>query len=301
MAKESVISPEQREEENVHQFETRVASLAETGITEHGFTMADRFPVPTVPQFLKILRGTQNQELVTRKTGQGLTRLDLTPFGAPTTYLLSRIIRVLKVRDKKTLVFHSKRDNAEPNHPANVDTTTPVWIEDGIESEIDREELVYFPTSFTDNHGGKTKAAILTDPAICAIPGWSIRFSEPAVIIPLPDQVRSLGGRSQLPTNMTPHDYLAALRNPMYAGETGRTIEDFLTDFAVRLHETGQVSFDWNQRSALWLIGNLDPQTGCVLRGNWDRGEGRLRVVVDHPGDQFGNWGAAPTVRLVGV
>ena len=102
-------------------------------------------------------------------------------------------------------------------------------------------------------------------------------------------------------TNATPRDYLTTLSGPMYAGETGRTIEDFLTDFAVHLHETGQVSYEWNQQSAVWLIGNIDPQTCSVPSGCWFRDNRQLELVAGNPAYQYGYWGAAPTVRLIGV
>ncbi|OGK56374.1 hypothetical protein A3H83_02605 [Candidatus Roizmanbacteria bacterium RIFCSPLOWO2_02_FULL_39_8] len=297
---EPVLSPEQREEALVHQFETRVASLAETGITEHSFVK--RYPIPTREQFVNILRSEQNQELAERKTAQGFSRLDLTPFAAPTTHLLKKTEAIVIIaRSKANTLLLSKRDENEADHPAAVNTTDPIWIWDGIRGVLTKQGLRYFPERFTDDHGGRTRKTILTDPRICAVPGWSIRFDEPTVILPQPHQAQTVGGRTQLATNATPRDYLTTLSGPMYAGETGRTIEDFLTDFAVHLHETGQVSYEWNQQSAVWLIGNVDPQTGSVPYGFWYRGSRQLELSAGSPGSQFGLWGTAPTVRLIGV
>jgi hypothetical protein len=110
---------------------------------------------------------------------------------------------------------------------------------------------------------------------------------------------KTIGGRKQLENNQTPHDYLKNLQTSQYQGESGWTYEDFLTDFLVNLEQTNQVSHEWSESSALWMVGAYLPGSASVPIGYWARGSGRLVVDAGGPDVRGEDWGVRSTVRLV--
>ena len=188
--------------------------------------------------------------------------------------------------------------------PLAVNRKDPVWMWERLKPLMDTPAVVYFPQGYTqENHGGLTKAEVLYYTRYCAFPGWSAGLVEPFSRLPQPGQGVLLHGRQQLETFRTPREYLQILQSPSYRGETGWTLEDFLTFFITRLVQTNQVSFDRQDSSGLWLLGaylpDLPKTPNLVLVGNWSRELGQKLYLSSHrTGNHFREWGARSMVRL---
>jgi hypothetical protein len=180
-----------------------------------------------------------------------------------------------------------------------------MWPWERLVALFEPDGLVYFPRQYGEAHGGILKSEMVEDGRCCGVPGWSVGLVEAHARLPLPGEGRLLAGRAQLEIGMSPRQYLAPLHDPSHGGESGRTLEDFLTAFLLRLVETNDVSHDRADRNALWLLGAYVPgmesvRSDLVPTGWWHRGFGRLRLDAHRPGNRTctAAWGAATTVRL---
>jgi len=116
---------------------------------------------------------------------------------------------------------------------------------------LDTNELVYFPQEYIADHHGMTKLEAIHAKHICAIPGWSVGLVESHPIIPAQGQGQM---RKQLELGHSPREYLQILKEPMYQGESGKTLEDFITHFLVYLATIHEVSNDVDDYNALWCL-----------------------------------------------
>ncbi|HZL82699.1 MAG TPA: hypothetical protein VFB98_04365 [Candidatus Deferrimicrobium sp.] len=121
-------------------------------------------------------------------------------------------------------------------------------------------------------------------------------------IMPEQGQGKTLGGRRQLETGYSPLEYLQTLQTEVYEGETGKTLEDFITDFLTHLETTNEVSSDVKDHNALWCLGQYlrISYAEVVPTGRWVRDVGRVRLDMHRTGNKVctRNWGASSTVRL---
>ena len=110
-------------------------------------------------------------------------------------------------------------------------------------------------------------------------------------------------GRKQLESGLSPREYLGILGTHPYNGETGRTLEDFISGFIVRLENADEVSNDGDDLNALWCLGQYYklPYAEVVPVGRWVRGVGRVRLDSHRTGNKKCTRiaGASTTVRLV--
>ena len=254
------------------------------------------YPVPSVQEVDDVF--AKQHELVTQKTEQGFTRLQLTPFAAPLSVLSDRVREVLQKHALTGKILQAKRNTTDPDIPVRVNQDDPVWTWDPLKDADTSGALVYFPSSYDRNHHGLTKDALVTTPSFCAVPGWSISLVEADAFLAQEGRGATLGGRKQLETNYTPQEYLQTLRGSSYKGETGFTPEDLLIDFLTRLHETNQVSRDWDDHSASFLTGSYLTTEASVPYGDWYRGDDQLGLDTDPPDYCAERWGASSTVRL---
>ena len=259
------------------------------------------YPVPTQEQLQAIF--THNRELVARKRRQGFTQLQLTPTAMPISQLIERVRTAVLKHAATGKIIQTKQKSTDADIPVRVNTRDPIWIWDTLRHAVDTPNLVYFPQAYTDcNHQGFTKEEVMQNTRFCAVPGWSVGLIEPTPIMPQQGQGEVIGGRRQLESYSTPRDYLRTLSTPAYQGETGWTLEDFLTHFVTQLETTNQVSHQRQDRNALWLLGSYMPTSGgtrmksLVAVGYWDRG--RLYLSVHRSGNRFSAWVARSTVRL---
>jgi hypothetical protein len=121
--------------------------------------------------------------------------------------------------------------------------------------------------------------------------------------MPPQGQGRTLGGRKQLEIGSSPREYLHGLQMPAHQGETGKTLEDFITKFLTHLEMTNEVSNDVNDNNALWCLGQYLKITYAELvpTGRWHRDVGRVRLDAHRTGNKVctKSWGGSSTVRLI--
>lgn len=271
---------------------TQPEHLGRVGINDANGT---EYPIPTLEQVQHLFEA--NSELMRRKMAQGFTRLQLTPLALPISYLSERAKDVIRTHAANGKIFQTKRTPSDPDEPVHVDQDEPEWMWDALKEADAHGDLVYFPTSYKTNHQGMTKDRVLASQPD-ALRGWSVQLIEEDPFLPKEGQGKTQGGRKQLENNHTPQEYLRTLGNSGYEGETGWTIEDFLTHFLTRLAETNQVSNDWDDYNALWLTGNYHSPTGLVPGGDWRRSYGGLDLAGNNPDGRRDGWGARSTVRL---
>jgi hypothetical protein len=121
-------------------------------------------------------------------------------------------------------------------------------------------------------------------------------------IMPEQGRGKTLGGRRQLEIGHSPREYLEVLQTQTYEGETGKTLEDFITEFLAHLEETNEVSNDVNDHNALWCLGQYlkISYAELVPTGRWFRNVGRARLDMHRTNNKLctKSWGASSTVRL---
>jgi hypothetical protein len=260
------------------------------------------YPAPTQEQLQELF--TRNAELIDRKMRQGFTQLQLTPIAMPTPQLIDRVRTAILKHAAAGEIFQTKQNSTDDDIPARVNTADPIWIWERVRQALDTPNLVYFPQAYTNrDHQGLTKEEVILETRLCAVPGWSVGLIEPIPIMPQQGQGKVIGGRKQLEAYSTPRDYLRTLSTPTYQGETGWTLEDFLTHFITQLETTNQVSHDRYDSNGLWLLGsympNSMPNALIVPTGNWSRDAGRRIYLGAHrTGNRFRAWVARSTVRL---
>jgi len=260
------------------------------------------YPVPTHEQLQEVF--TRNKELVDRKMRQGFTQLLVTPIAMPASQLIDRVKTAVLNHAAAGKITRTKQKSTDADIPVRVNSGEQIWIWDRVRQALDTPDLVYFPQSYTDhNHQGLTKEEVLQTTRLCAVPGWSVGLIEPIPVMPQQGQGKVMGGRKQLEAYSSPRDYLKTLSTPTYQGETGWTLEDFLTHFITQLETTNQVSHDRYDSNALWLLGSYMPDSlptpHIVPVGYWSRDAGRKMYVSAHrTGNRLRDWVARSMVRL---
>ena len=259
------------------------------------------YPIPTQEQVAELF--DHNRELACRKVPQGFDRLELTPMAMPTPLLIDRMKAAILKHAAEGKIFQTRRSPSDPLLPVRVNTEKTVWIWDTLRQALDTDELVYFPLEYSSNHRGQTKIEVVNNGRICAVPGWSVGLVESLPIMPGQGQGKTSGDRRQLETGSTPRDYLRTLQTQAYFGETGKTLEDFITKFLTHLKTTNEVSNDVHDNNALWCLGQYLKVSYAELvpTGRWFRDVGRARLDMHRTGNRLctRSWGGSSTVRLL--
>jgi hypothetical protein len=230
----------------------------------------------------------ENKELFEKKSAQGFTRLQITPFGLPLKRLFDTLKKeTLKNKQAGTLL-------AANGDPLELDENDPLSVWEGYANE----EIRYFPTVF-EGMNGKTKQEFLTDPAQ-SFPGFLVSFIEENLTLPREGKGRTIGGRKQLETNQTPIEYRKLLaEDPQYQGESGLTIEEWITLFLTTLDEEHEVIDDYQGGGSIsWNLGTWFPRSGFVSYAGWDRGYRQSFVLRVDAGDRGPRDGVRPAVRV---
>ena len=259
------------------------------------------YPIPTQEQVVELFNHTS--ELVSRKVPQGFDRLELTPMAMPTPLLIDRMKAAILIHAAEGKIFQTRRSPSDPLLPVHVNTEKTVWIWDTLRQALDTGELLYFPQEYSCNHRGQTKSEAVNNGRICAVPGWSVGLVESLPIMPGQGEGKTSGGRRQLEIGSSPREYLQTLQTEAYFGETGKTLEDFITKFLTHLETTNEVSNDVQDNNALWCLGQYLKVTYAELvpTGRWFRDVGRVRLDMHRTGNRLCtmSWGGATTVRLL--
>jgi hypothetical protein len=288
-----------------------VTGLSRTGILTHlpksgsaGVigTDGEEYPLPTGDQVADLF--DLNRNLVESKVPQGFDRLELTPLALPAARLIELLAAAVIRHGGEGNIFQTRRSPADPFVPVRVNKEKHVWVWETLRQALDTDELVWFPREYSGNHQGQTKSEAISNRTICAVPGWSVGLVESFPVMPEQGHGIALGGRKQLEIGLSPREYLSILMTSPYEGETGRTLEDFLTEFLIRLETNNEVSNDINDSNALWFLGQYMkiPYAEVVPTGRWHRDIGRVRLDMHRTGNKLctKRVGAATTVRLAG-
>lgn len=258
------------------------------------------YPVPTKEQILNLFE--INRKLIQSKTSQGFKHLLLTPMSMPIPMLIDRLKETIIKHTSENKIYQTRRFNSDTLIPVHVNTKKPVLIWEILRQVIDGNELLYFPQDYSGNPGGQTKFEVINNRNICGVPGWSVGLIESLPFMPEQEKAESLKGRKQLPIGFSPREYLQILNTKPYQGETGKTIEDFVTEFLIRLVTTNEVSNDRYDDNALWLLGQYlkTKYEYLVPTGWWHRNFGWLRLDSHRTGNKLctRSWGASTVVRL---
>ncbi|MDD1771583.1 MAG: hypothetical protein LUQ09_01535 [Methanomassiliicoccales archaeon] len=260
------------------------------------------FPLPALEQVEELFRC--NDELVREKHAQGFDRLELTPMAMPLPALIGRLRATVLKRSAEGGIFQTRSSSTDALVPVRVNSEKQVWVWDTLRHAFEAGDLVYFPKELSDDHQGMTKGEAIDDESICAFPGWSIGLTESIPFMSKPGQVTITGGRERLEAGLSPNEYISALKNGPYRGETGNTLEDFLVRSICRLEATGEVSNDVSDDNALWCLGQYlrISYAQVVPTGRWHRSIGRFRLDMHRTNNKqcTKSFGATTVVRLSG-
>jgi len=234
------------------QYHAQVELLQNAGILiEDGhsaFTGIDgqKYFVPPMESIAQRLY--ERRETLRTKQEQKFTRLLLVPFGMSLDVLISIFRKFLRDYQKEHPDFY-------------LDISDPLHVWEGLEEADSGEEprMVYSPNSFDPkNHQGKTKYQMLIEQEQDATfaPGWRVLLLQaPHDNTPGFRRIPKKGEgvteeegipRFDLEAEQYPSDYLSlflyAKNDPTssYHGESGMTLEDWMSAFMVHLEETGQ-------------------------------------------------------------
>ena len=252
-----------------------------------------------------------NRELVERKVPQGFDRLELTPMAMPLPHLIDRMRGAVLRHASEGTIFRTRRSPSDPFVSVRVNPEKTVWVWETLRQAFDTNLLVYFLKEDPGHRKGQaeyrgcTKPEAIDNGSICAVPGWSVGLAESFPVMPGPGEGITRAGRKQLEIGLSPREYLRTLQEPAYSGETGKTLEDFITAFLTRLETINEVSNDIDDNNALWCLGQYMkiPYAEVVPTGSWRRPIGRVRLDMHRTGNKrcTKSVGAATVVRLVGL
>lgn len=266
------------------------------------------YPLPSCEEVAALF--DRNRELVERKVPQGFDRVALTPLAIPVPLLIDRMRAAVLRRATEGTIFRTRRSPSDPFEPVRVNLEKTVWVWETLRRVFDTDRLVYFPQEDPGRqkgqaeYQGQTKSEAINNKNICAIPGWSVGLIESIPVMPGPGEGTTRAGRKQLEIGLSPREYLRTLQGKAYKGETGTTLEDFITEFLTRLETVNEVSNDISDSNALWCLGQYMkiPYAEVVPTGRWHRPIGRVRLDMHRTGNKrcTKSVGAATVVRLSG-
>jgi len=256
--------------------------------------------IPTQAQVVELF--AHNLELVATKVPQGFDLLELIPLAMPTPLLIDRMKAAIIKHAAKGKIYQTRQSQADPLIPVRVNKEKQVWLWETLRQKLDTDELVYFPQEYSSNHRGQTKLEVIANGDICVVPGWSVGLVESFPVMPQPGEAQTLGGRKQLEISSSPTEYLQALQEPVYQGETGKTLEDFITKFLTQLEATNEVSHMVEDNNALWCLAQYFeiPYAKVVPTGRWIRSVGRARLDSHRTNNKLcaKSFGGSTVVRL---
>ncbi len=259
------------------------------------------YPLPTLEQVAELFG--YNSELVAKKGLQGFERLELIPLAMPLPLLIDRLKAAIIKHAAERKIYQTRHLPSDPLIPVRVNAEKQVWIWETLREKLDTNEVVYFPQEYSSNHQGLTKLEVINNGRICAVPGWSVGLVESFPIMPQPGEAKTIGSRNQLEIGFSPNEYLRTLKGEAYQGETGKTLEDFITKFLTQLETTDEVSNEVVDNNALWCLGQYIkiPYADCVPTGRWIRSVGRSRLDMHRTNNKLcaKSFGGATTVRLL--
>lgn len=284
------------------QYDQSLALLNKTGLLQilpesesFGLVGLDgkEYPMPKYKEVLERLEA--NKEKLTTKIEQGFTKLLITPFAMPLGDLVERYKRVILKKHKEGKLLATKKDPKDPDEKLELDTQNPMYVWEQYKQADDKGTLVYYPTAFSANHGGKTKKELIKDGQ-----AWDISLIEDLPNLPSERQGKTLNKRKQLEANKTSIEYLKITQTDApHEGESGFTPEQWLTYAITHLESTNQVIDDYSGNGKLaFLIGSYFPGAGVVPGACWDRDSRRAALGGSDPAGRDSGYAVRVSVRV---
>ena len=287
------------------QYESQKAVLTSVGILEQlssglGIKGIDgkEYPFPSLQEVTNRLK--ENKALIQTKESQGFKKLLIVPFGMSLDVLLDKykatILEAFSQTDPKKKLKAEKMNPSDPDEFLDLDTNQPCYVWDQYKNADATGSLVYRPSSFDkENHKGKTKTDLLTDPK----EAWQILLVEDKPIPTKDVADETVNKRTRLKAGKTAEEYFNTLGKDQYQGESGMTPEDWLILAMTRLKQTGEVTDDYSGKGRIsYLTGAYFPSADDVPRAHWARGVRQARLYGHDPRDPVGGVGVRPPVRV---
>lgn len=243
--------------------------LLEEGSGEQFITVDGRSHL--LPRFEEILARLRTPR-VQDKLRQGFDTLLLVPFGLP----LGRFLDAWR---------QGLRRNADTLRAIGAFDADPLWVWDGYEAD----DLVYDPRSFQADHGGRTKAALLT----AKDSYWEVLLVEGALQnLPLAGEGETVCGRPQFECGESPAQYVLALHSRT---ESCLPPEAYVMHFLGTLIHRGEVL---DTQTVSYLPRAFLPLSAVVPEARWAPALGRMLLDRGAPDHRFPNFGVRAAVRV---
>jgi hypothetical protein len=250
----------------------------------------------------------KNKEVFETKMKQGLTDLNIVPFGSPLEKLIKIMEKTIIKHHQEGKLFTAKKNLEDENEPLQKLELHPdceinpehsplyVWKE-GYKNADTENKIVYYPQEFSGNHQGQTKREILSKTKR----GFIITLHEKNPNIPKENANEIINGRKRLEANKTSNDYLKMLQTEkQYQNEQGQIPEEWISKFLTTLEKYDQVIDDYNGNGkASFQVGAYFLSSDDVPYCYWDRDNRRARLSRNFPRFQFGYSGARFSARVL--
>lgn len=291
------------------QYRQQIKTLNETGVLELlpeqdtlGIVGIDGndYPIPKFESILsEIKTNPECRSLLEKKEEQRLNIMLLVPIAVPVSTLTNRLESLLLQKHKEGKLLATKKQPTDPDEALYLYTTQPLNIRDELKGADETDKLVYFPKSFDRHHEGLTKQQLIDISKSSPFPGFDVLFVEDVANTPAKGKGTTVSGRAQLEANKSPNQYQQLKTQKQYKGETGFTLETYLTYFIHHLHTTNQVIDDWQGAGkATYLIENYVPSSGDVPYGYWLRDDRQGGLDADGPEGSGSSSGSRFAVRM---
>lgn len=259
------------------------------------------YPFPTIEDVMA--RGKDKMDLLQKKAQQGFTKLLVVPFAMPLKELMEKYkMLCLDLYKKKGKFFAPKKNAGDADEMLEyAGEADPFYAWEEYFEGDKTGNIVYMQKKLAaEGHGGMTKMQLLDMGKDMKGAGWDMVMLEDMANIPRKGMGKEVGGRKQFETTMTPGWYLEQLMtNPMYAGESGMSPEDFLANALVTLATTHSVLNDWQGHGGVeYLIGALFVKQMKVGTACWRRAYKRTGMAALGPDVVDDYYAIRPVVRV---
>lgn len=282
------------------QYQKIVATLHDLGILHSlvgghiGITGIDGREYPLPEYDLLIREISKSWEWLNIKMNQGFCELLFVPIALPLSTFFEILERQIIKHGKANGIFMSAKQSTY----LRVDLNNCFYRWDNWQDADIEGRLFYYPRSYKADSGGMTKKELLGKQKKSPFHGWIVALKE-SVEIPGEEIGEMQCARKQFEANYTPYEYLNFFSYPEYDHEEGLTIEGWIMEFFMRLHEKNVVIDDWNGNEKLsYLLGNFDPNYFVLPFAGWQRPARQAFIGRIYPCFQNMFIGARSVVRI---
>lgn len=260
--------------------------------TENGVSIET--PLPTLEDITERLEN--KRELVEQKISQGFTKLLIVPFCRSISDLETLYtVRLYQNKRASTLFTYEK------NRAGRIERClAPLSSKKALynELELDKNPILYYPENFSPNSsGGILKEELIRKPDQL----WRILLVEDTVSVPEEGKGQMVGNRPELEAGRSPEKFLQEIKtNPVYQGEEGFTLEDWLTLAIDRLETKNEMIDDRKMGVLPHFLGCYQPNVNQVPRAWYspDIGNGHISIISGAPQGGLSHFGVRTAVRI---